>query len=78
MEVLASRLDSEIRETRSEEADTRMSNKPKDQDTTPVSKKVKQDSQPEEEVDIKADSKTHTELKPEQKVIGIIEDQTQR
>jgi hypothetical protein len=39
---------------------------------------VKQDSQPEEEVDIKADSKTHTELKPEQKVIGIIEDQTQR
>ena len=55
-----------------------MSNKPKDQDTTLVSKKVKQDSQPEEEVDIKADSKTHTELKPELKVIGIIEDQTQR
>jgi hypothetical protein len=78
VEALASRLDLELRETRSEEADTKMNNKLRDQDTTLVSKRVQQDNQQEEVVDIKAVSKTHTELRLEQKVIGIIEDQTQR
>lgn len=78
VEVLEFRLDLELRETRSEEADTKMNNKHKDLDTTLLLlKRVLQDSQPEE-VDIKGLSKMPTELKPEQKVIGIIEDQTQR